>query len=203
MSQDIHRPNPGKLYTRVTVNHPGTGIGDPFETRIIYLGNGPGFGSGRHPTTRSCLKCLERLLPRFTPANVLDAGTGSAVLAMAAVFLGAEKVTAVEIQPEVVETAKRNILLNGLQDRIRLCAGDAAALRGRYDLIIVNLNPADLLRLAAVLGRRLSAGGYMILSGLAEFARDKAFYRFVKPDCMMLCRELWDAGWSTLLLQKN
>lgn len=170
--------------------------------RAIHICSGPGFGSVEHPTTRSCLKCLGGLLDQFSPENVLDAGTGNAILAIAAVFGGAEKITAVDIQAKALNTAKRNVTLNGVQKRVWLCCADAFLMRGWYDLIIANLNPGSFEHLDNFLEAHLITGGYSIVSGLSGFERGRIFRRLVMDGSFIARDELWDSGWTTFLFHK-
>ena len=171
--------------------------------REIYLCSGPGFGSVEHPTTRSCLKCLGVLLAQFSPENVLDAGTGNAILAIAAVFGGAEKIIAVDIQAKALNIAKRNVTLNGVQKRVWLCCADAFLMRGWYDLIIANLNPGSFEHIDSFLEAHLIEGGYIIVSGLSGFERDRVFRRLVMNGSFIVHDELWDSGWTTFLFHKS
>jgi ribosomal protein L11 methyltransferase len=170
--------------------------------RTIRLCSGPGFGSSGHPTTRSCLKCLGRLLRYFSPENVLDAGTGNAILAIAAILWGAEKVVAVEIQPKVIKTAKRNLILNGVQDQVWLCCADALLIPGQYDLVIMNLNPGSYENVDIFTEAHLVTGGYCIISGLSGFERDRVFRRLVIKGPLNVLDEIRDSGWTTFLFHK-
>jgi len=169
----------------------------------IHLFSGPDFGSTGHPTTRSCLNCLCALLAHYSPDNVLDAGTGNAILAIAAAFLGVEKIIAVDILPEVLNTARQNVILNNVQKKVCLCCADAFLMRGRYNLIIANLNPGCFEQLDSFLEVRLIKDGYSIVSGLSGFERDRIFSRLVTNGPFIVHDALWDSGWTTFLFQKT
>jgi Ribosomal protein L11 methylase len=97
--------------------HPGP------EDIVLRIDPGMAFGTGGHETTRLCLELLEKVMdesPTFTVPAVLDLGTGSGILAMAAAKLGAGRVLALDIDPDAVEVARENIILNGLIDAIEL-----------------------------------------------------------------------------------
>lgn len=122
---------------------PAWALADPDEARgqRILLDPGVVFGSGLHPTTRDCLRALEFIWKRDSPKKVLDIGTGTGILAVAAVILGAEQVCAVDVNPLCVRVAARNAALNGLETRIRtrrLDAFDAVELEG--DLVVANIH---------------------------------------------------------------
>jgi ribosomal protein L11 methylase PrmA len=133
---------------------------------------GKTFGSGNHPTTALALAELE---VRLQPGDhVLDLGTGSGVVAIAAALLGARSVDAVDIDPFAVETARRNVVINRLQDRIHVTGDDLEALlagvgAGGYDLIVSNiLGSVHLANLQAGLADLLAPGGRLILSGFED-----------------------------------
>ncbi len=114
-----------------------TGAG---EIRIA-LEPGVVFGNGLHPTTRDCLRALA-FACRVEPfATVLDLGTGTGILSLAAACLGAKRVLAVDVNPLCVQTARKNCILNGVEDRVRVVEGEAAAFLGEPgDLVVANMH---------------------------------------------------------------
>lgn len=127
------------------------------------------FGTGEHPTTRACLEMLEALACRRPLGRVLDLGTGSGLLAIAAARLGAARVVAVDIDPEAVCVAARHARLNRAHVMVACSNGprSAAARRGGpYDLILANILAAPLAAMAGDLARALVPGGHAVLSGL-------------------------------------
>jgi ribosomal protein L11 methyltransferase len=152
-------------------------IAPPWETYraapgevVIIIYPGMAFGTGRHPTTLLCLRALERVwdegpLPASAPAwAVLDVGTGSGILALAAARLGA-KVLAIDVDPEAVAAALENVRLNTLEDRILVEDTPLHQIREQFALILANLTAPDLLHLAESLAGRLQPGGSLIVSG--------------------------------------
>ncbi|QEM67118.1 50S ribosomal protein L11 methyltransferase [Geobacter sp. FeAm09] len=136
---------------------------------VLSLDPGMAFGTGGHETTRLCLEQLEAVLlgrPAGSPPSVLDLGTGSGILAMAAARLGAGRVCAVDIDPDAVEVARENLAINGLAERIECSATPLEALAGPFDVILANILAEELVRLAPQLTERLAAGGVLILSGI-------------------------------------
>ncbi len=121
--------------------------------RVIRLDPGRAFGTGEHATTRMCLELLET---RAGPGDgVLDIGTGSGILAIAARIAGAAPVTAIDIDPHAVELASRNAARNGVAG-IRWIAGSLDALAsGRDDLIVANIDATALRRLMRGIAGRL------------------------------------------------
>ena len=145
---------------------------------VLNLDPGMAFGTGGHETTRLCLERLETvLLSRLSasPASVLDLGTGSGILAMAAARLGAGRVCAVDIDPQALEVARENFAINGLTERVECSTTLLEALDGTFDIILANLLAEELVRLAPQLTVRLAGGGVLVLSGI--LAEKETFVR--------------------------
>ena len=135
-------------------------------TPVIIIEPSTGFGTGHHATTRLCLLLLQQLDLRG--ARVLDIGTGSGVLALAAWKLGAADVVAVDHDPDALDNARDNIARNGAAASIDIIRDDLGALRiQRADIVLANLTGAVLVRHAAALQGLATEGGYLILSGFA------------------------------------
>lgn len=129
----------------------------------IELDPGLAFGTGNHPTTRLCLEWLADHLP--SGACVLDYGCGSGILAIAAVLLGAGPVVAVDIDPQAVESARRNALDN--QVELRVCLPDDMP-AGTHQVVVANILSGPLKLLAPMLCARVRCGGHLVLSGVLE-----------------------------------
>ena len=136
---------------------------------VLRLDPGMAFGTGGHETTRLCLELLEQIMdtmPILRSPAVLDLGTGSGILAMAAVQLGAGRVCAVDIDPLALEVARENLEINGLADQVECSTTPLESLEGCFDVILANILAEELVRLAPYLGKRLSPGGSLVLSGI-------------------------------------
>ena len=136
---------------------------------VLRIDPGMAFGTGGHETTRLCLELLEEIMdamPTLVSPAVLDLGTGSGILAMAAEQLGAGSVLAVDIDPLAVEVARENLALNGMADQVRCETTPLEALEGEFDVILANILAEELVRLADPLCVRLASGGSLILSGI-------------------------------------
>lgn len=129
------------------------------------------FGTGYHESTRLILRLMERhLRPR---ARVLDVGTGTGVLAIAAVRLGASAATGIDIDEWSFENARENVLQNGVEDRVTILQGDlSTAPPIAYDLIAANIQKSILLPLLPSLAHSLNRGGVLLLSGLLKEDRE-------------------------------
>ena len=136
---------------------------------VIRIDPGMAFGTGGHETTRLCLELLEQVLgdsPLLTVPSLLDLGTGSGILAMAASLLGAGRILALDIDPEAVVVAQENLQLNNLASVVECGTTPLEALAENFDIILANILAEELVRLAPDLAARLQPGGWLILSGI-------------------------------------
>ena len=145
--------------------------GAPAPNRIaLTLDAGLAFGTGEHGSTRGCLVALETVAPR-KPRRILDVGTGSGILAMAAARLLSRPVLATDIEPWAVRVARENAALNGVAHRVRVRLADgwrdpSVRNAGPYDLVFANILARPLCLMAKDLALRLAPGGTAILAGL-------------------------------------
>lgn len=140
----------------------GSWEGEP-DARTIVLTPSPAFGDGRHETTRMCLQALAVFAPRDR-FRMLDVGSGSGILSIAAAKLGGEAV-GVEIDAEANEVAAENARRSGVADRVTF--GHAWP-NGRFEVVVANILRAVLVDLADDIVLRLAPGGLLILSGLVS-----------------------------------
>jgi len=131
----------------------------------IELDPGMAFGTGHHASTRGCLVLLERALRAAPQARVLDLGTGSGILAIGAVKLGASEVWAVDTDPDACAIAAQNVRVNRVADAIRVTT-DLAAVPGTFDIVLANLLAGLLVDFAGEIAARLRPGGFAIGAGL-------------------------------------
>lgn len=154
-------PQPGTLVLDPAFGHPPSG-----EPIIIVIRPSMGFGTAHHATTRLCLGALQRLDVRGRV--VVDVGTGSGVLAIAASRLGAASVAGVDDDPDALQAAADNLTLNR-DIRVTLHEGDVRSIGlNGFDLVMANLTGALLEAAAPSLRNLGKAGGYLVLSGLLE-----------------------------------
>ncbi|MEK4035482.1 50S ribosomal protein L11 methyltransferase [Methylocystis sp. IM3] len=163
------------------------------------------FGTGHHGTTLGCLRALDGVTKRRRPRRVLDVGTGTGVLAIAAAKLLRQKVACGDIDPVAVETARANAIANGAVAFVRpvvatgLRHGDMG---GRYDLIFANILAKPLRLLAPSIARAAAPGAELVLSGL--LARDVAgVLAAYRGQGFYLARRGDIDGWATLVLSKG
>ena len=153
----------------VTVAPPWT-VDEPLRARARYLiviQPSMGFGTAHHASTRLCLQWLQKT--QLTRAAVLDVGTGSGVLAIAALQLGATPVAGIDVDPDALESARENAELNRVTGRIdwrEVGLTDAAATLGcRFNVICANLTGGLLFRDAAAFAQLAAPGAHLITSG--------------------------------------
>lgn len=148
--------------------------------RIIELDPGMAFGTGTHPTTALCLRTLEGAIQGGE--TVIDVGTGSGILAIGAIRLGAERVLAVDLDPIAVTSATENVKLNGLQDVIEVRQSDllgvlnqegaAGSVQPPVDVVVANILAEIILLFIADVMNVLKPGGIYIASGIYKNKED-------------------------------
>ncbi len=136
------------------------------DGRIDLIMHRGAFGSGEHETTVSCLKIMEGL-PDIKGTQILDLGSGTGILAIAALKLGADHVFCVDIEPKAVEIARINFRFNGFDHQATHITGTLDAVSaGDFDLILANIYGDILLDLADSLTAKLKPEGTLLLSGI-------------------------------------
>jgi ribosomal protein L11 methyltransferase len=172
----------------------------------LILDAGVAFGSGEHNSTRGCLMALEQLIRRYRPRRILDLGTGSGILAMAAAKTLLRPVLATDIEPWSVRVSGQNARLNQVHRLVRPILADgwrSAAVRrgGPYDLVFGNILARPLRAMARDLAANLAPGGTAILAGLLRVqARDVLAAH--RRQGLVLERVIDLDPWTTLVLRK-
>jgi ribosomal protein L11 methyltransferase len=169
----------------------------------LTLIDSPAFGSGLHPTTGLCLDLLDAILAEESPARVLDVGTGSGVLALAALKLGVRHAVALDVDRDALTVAAENARVNGLSDRLHIVAGGPEAVGGAWPLVVANILTAPLIELAAVMVRRVASHGRLVLSGVARSTAldlEDAYQRFglhirIRAERGGWCGIVFEASW--------
>ncbi|MEM6464642.1 MAG: 50S ribosomal protein L11 methyltransferase [Pseudomonadota bacterium] len=170
----------------------------------IEIDAGRAFGTGHHGTTDGCLEMLDRLSRARAFKRVLDLGTGSGVLAIAAARLSPASILATDTDPVAIDVARQNTRKNRCGPRIRLATArgfhaNIFAEAGPFDLIIANILARPLMQLAPDLKRNLAPGGDVILSGILSEQRRKVLSAYTAQR-LYHRRTLWRDGWVTLHL---
>jgi ribosomal protein L11 methyltransferase len=165
------------------------------------------FGTGHHGSTRGCLLVLDRMLKARRPRRILDVGTGTGVLAIAAARTLRAGVLASDIDPQAVTTARANARVNRVCAKVHVihAAGlnhRSFRLRGGYDLVFANILLNPLRRLARPLARVLASGGRVVLAGLLPQHGNAACAAY-RTQGLALDRWIAVDGWVTLVLRRR
>jgi ribosomal protein L11 methyltransferase len=160
------------------------------------------FGTGLHPTTALCIEALEEAVQSAPPDVVLDVGTGSGVLALAALMMGVPRAIAIDIDEDALRVAAENARINGLGERLRLAHGGPETVTGTWPLVLANVLAAPLIEMAPALVQRVGHHGRLVLSGIpasVEQNVDESYRRLGMRRVGVKSR----AGWIALVLQAS
>ena len=170
---------------------------------VIAMDPGMAFGTGHHPTTRMCLAELARLVK--PGSSVLDVGTGSGILSIAAAGLGAGRIHALDVDPVAVKAARANVRANGLRrvvklERRALSAG--AEPLGEFDVVVANLYTNVIVNLAQALAAHAAAGGILLVSGIMAERAGEVESALDAAGCGLLRTEI-QGDWAALVARKG
>lgn len=171
---------------------------------VLELDPGMAFGTGLHPTTRMCLEQLEQRV--CAGMHVLDVGTGSGILALAAVKLGAASAYCIDSSSIAVESATANATANDLSERITVKLGElddteVARLAGQSDMVLANIIARVIGSIAPQLAQVLAPGGLLIASGIIEERRYEAEQPLLAAGLRLVDQVMID-DWVTLIMGK-
>jgi ribosomal protein L11 methyltransferase len=142
------------------------------DRRVVLIDPGMAFGTGTHATTRLCLDWLDA---NWRGGSLIDVGTGTGILAIAAALLAEGLVAACDVDPVAVQVARENAVANSVAERITFIEGGPAAVEGDYDVVVANLTADVICQLRTELARLLAPSGRLVVSGiLLEQAADVA-----------------------------
>jgi ribosomal protein L11 methyltransferase len=194
---------PFRLTDRVTIRPPW----QPYTPqdaaeRVLELEPGRAFGTGLHPTTALVARALESHPgDLFAPpkcATVLDVGTGSGILALVALVLGASHARATDIDPDAVSLAIENAARNGLGDRLVADTTPIEAITDVYDVVAANIEASVLITMTAPLVRAVKPGGVLVLSGILRERADEVKRAFA---ALTLTASPEQGEWSALVFR--
>jgi ribosomal protein L11 methyltransferase len=167
---------------------------------VIRLDPGMAFGTGQHATTLMCLRALEETVR--PGATVLDLGTGSGILALAAARLGAASVLALDTDPQAVGAARDNVRLNGLEAIVRVEEGTVEKAPGPFDVIAANISAPVIVDLAGPMAAALNPGGALIAGGFSE-ERAAEVAAALEAAGLTVERTLSDGDWRTHVVRRE
>ena len=198
---------PVRISKHVVIKPPENSFASKPGDVVINLKQGASFGTGEHPTTRLAVKGIEYVLKECDDFKgskkscLLDVGTGSGILVIAAVLLGVKKGMGIDTDPCSIAEAKENIKINGLQNRIDICDRDLEKIDRVFSMITANLRYPTIKRLVPYMYKTVHKNGFIVLSGvktdeirdLLDIYKDKGF----------LCR--WkenEQDWAGVVFEK-
>lgn len=169
------------------------------DQQVIIIDPQMAFGTGSHETTRLMVQALEKYLR--PGQSVLDAGTGSGILAIIARKLGAGRVVGFDVEEESIENAEHNAGLNRTEG-IEFRLGDQSVIPPEeFDLVLANINRAVLVEMLPDLNRHLKSGGVLVLSGILK--PDETLVRAAAPLELTWEESLRQKEWSALIFHKQ
>lgn len=172
----------------------------------LIIDPGPAFGAGNHPATLMALQLLEFALDRLSAdahlPRVLDVGTGTGIIAIAAKRLGAGFTVGLDVDAAAIYTARRNLELNGLtsENSVELLIGGAESIRGTFHVVSANLVAPVLLKLRKELADLV--GRFLIVSGIAD-AMVKEVLESYGSGGLDLLDQMEDNGWNAALFARK
>jgi len=170
---------------------------------VIEIDPGMAFGTGTHPSTQMCLQALEEIVRSSSPfPSMLDVGTGSGILAIAARKLGVGRALAVDIDPVAIGWARKNASVNHINRGIEFRVGSPDGLRQKFDIIVANLLPQELLKVAPFLPKRMSSRGTLVISGLLR-GQENEIVSALAEQGLEILRSRKSRGWACLVLRQR
>jgi ribosomal protein L11 methyltransferase len=184
---------------RIIVAPPWVALSPEPSALVVVIQPSMGFGTGHHATTRLCLAALQAI--PLTNQGVLDVGTGSGVLAIAADLLGAARAVGIDCDPDAIQSARENLALNPAARRVGFETADLSTMPWPVvDVVTANLTGALLIRSAPALVAAVRTGGTLIISGLLVHERDEVCAAFAAAAVVW---EREEDGWVGLAMKNR
>ncbi|MDD6447440.1 MAG: 50S ribosomal protein L11 methyltransferase, partial [Ruminococcus sp.] len=169
---------------------------DPKGRVVLNLDPGLAFGTGTHETTRLCLQAVEKYTTPDT--EMLDVGCGSGILSVAALLLGAKSAVGVDIDEMAVKTAKENAVLNGVEDRFTVLAGNLTdKVEGKYNVVAANIVADAIIMLSKDIKNYMYDDSVYIMSGIIDTRVDDVLNAI--GDTFEIKEKLLENGWCCLV----
>lgn len=188
---------------RVVIRPPWREYSPVGDEVVVELDPGMAFGTGLHPSTRLSVLGVEQVVSEGD--TVLDVGTGSGILAFAALKLGAAHVDAVDVETVAVDATIDNARRNGLDGRIDVRLGSVGPdepFQGTYDVVLANIIARILIELSADLVRRTKTGGKLVLAGIIESREADVIDAFDQQGANLITRRQSE-DWVSLVLERR
>jgi ribosomal protein L11 methyltransferase len=172
------------------------------EAAALRLIDAGAFGTGLHPTTALCLEALQDAVQTDCPHALLDVGTGSGVLALAALMMGVPRAMGIDIDDEALRVAAENARINALDDRLQLVTGGPNAVTGTWPLVLANVLASPLIEMAPALVRRVGHEGTLVLSGIPDSVEEDVDHAYRRLG-MQRVGKTSRSGWVALVMQAS
>jgi ribosomal protein L11 methyltransferase len=194
---------PVRIGKRITVKPSWEPYTPAPEEVVLTIDPGQAFGTGTHETTQMCLRFLEEAFNDSpAPHRVLDIGTGTGILGIAAARLGASFTLGIDVDPVGVEVAGENARNNGVEDRFHTATTPLSCVEGRYDLILANVLAEILSDLKQEITARLEPGGKLVLSGILSAKSDSVAKEYEAIGCRFVAKKE-EGQWAALLFRRK
>lgn len=175
---------------------------EPYSIRgaekVIVMDPGMAFGTGHHATTRLCLALIRSERQRVRLGSVLDVGTGTGILGMAAALWGAREVVGIDSDNEAVTAAQLNVRTNKLQQVMKVSAEPVNDISATFDLVVANIIHDVLIELAHELKKVTVPGGVLLLSGLISGKQTRSIIDCYQRRGFTLLEEMQDGEWGAV-----
>jgi ribosomal protein L11 methyltransferase len=168
---------PFALTKSITIKPPWCEVEGPHE-KVLELEPGRAFGTGLHASTALVAKIVEDGSADLLGKELLDAGTGSGILALVALLSGASRVVAFDVDAEVIPLVLENAERNGLREKVEAFAGTIADVRGTFPWVLANIEARVLDPLADEIVARLAPNGHLVLSGILAIEEQRMAERY-------------------------
>jgi ribosomal protein L11 methyltransferase len=171
--------------------------------KVIEMDPGMAFGTGHHATTSLCMSFIREYLQSGSGGTVLDVGTGTGILAMAAGLWGADQVLGIDNDPIAVEAASGNVRLNRLEQKVTVETTPLEEVGGEYSLVVANIIHDVLLQMKQDLGRLTKCGGRLVLSGILKSRQADSITDSFEAEGLQLIERHEQDEWVALLFRKE
>lgn len=173
------------------------------DEHVIELDPGMAFGTGQHASTRMALALIKQSMAIIQPRLVLDVGTGTGILAMAAALFGADRVVAIDNDPDAVAVARENIEKNGLEGKIVVSTTPVARIQEIFPLVCANIVHDVLVEMAGTLAGLTAPGGQLVLAGILSGDQEENILRVYRNLGLHPLDRHSQEEWAALLLRRD
>ena len=170
--------------------------------KVLVMDPGMAFGTGHHTTTRLCLEYVAEVVQAEGGVEMLDVGTGTGILSMAALLLGAGTVLGIDNDPDAVAAAVENVKYNKMQDKIQVSIESLSELKGRFPLVVANIVHDVLVSMAQDISRITAFGGTLVLAGLLTGSQADNIKKVFRLQGFELLGQIESDEWAALKFEK-